>query len=156
MLRQATRYLLGIATTSLLAGPLVVIISILCIGLARFTGLYEWQAGQSGTVTLEGFLVWTAGSILFGIWLSVPASIVNAAVLGSFASRGINSSTAAAAVGFFGGWVVLGTLIYMGSLPPPFTPFAVIAMGYHQQIAIIVTGTLMGLLQWLIIVRPRR
>ena len=153
MLRLVLRPVLGIVTTSLLAGPTVLIITILCIQLARFFGLDDEHVGSG---SLEGLLAWMAGSIIFGIWVSVPASILNAAILSLFASRGANSSVTAAAIGFLGGCAVVAVLFYMSSLPPPFTSFAVIAMWPPQQIAMVIAGTLMGLLQWLIIVRPRQ
>jgi hypothetical protein len=156
MVRLAIKSIFGVLATSLLAGPTVFLVSILCLELAPLVGLEDVHSGQAGSGTLEGFLVWMLGSVVFGFWISVPASILNAIALSFFASRRIDSSSMAAAVGFIGGCIVLGMLFYMSSLPPPFTSFGTIVGEYSQQIAIVVAGTLMGLTYWFIAIRKHR
>jgi hypothetical protein len=155
------RSIIGIAITSLLAGPTVFYLSLLLLFLSRVVGIEADRPIAPGPSTLQDHLdllsMGTIVSSLIGVWIAVPASILNAIALRLLATRNHDSGRLAALVGGLGGCVVLAVLILFQFLPPPFTPFSVAAgQDYAMRLSYPIAGLLRGLIYWLIAIRSHR
>ena len=125
------RAIAGVAAAALATGPTVILWLVILDML-----LGESGAGMGGTLAIMVF------ASLFGLIGSLPAACLNALVLGLAARHDKDEAWLSA---------VSGALIAM------LVAVVMSAMGVGTMgVAFVLTGILMGLLHWVIAIRPRR
>ena len=133
------RALVGAAAASFATGPTLVLL----FGLFE---LVRYWPGVDGP-RLGGWITIAAYSIFVALVGSIPAASLNAFVLGRFARRGADEAVVAAVSGGTIGFLVAFVIV------------AIISGGRIDGIFLLwfsATGTMMGLLHWVIAIRPRR
>lgn len=128
----------GAAAASFATGPTLILLLSLHAFVTRSTTFDDWHVGR-----WVAMAVYSAFLCLIG---SIPAAAVNAFTLSRFAQRGADEAVVAAISGGTIGFLV--ALLFMG-----------FSGGWVDGIFLLwfsATGTLMGLLHWLIAVRPHR
>ena len=128
----------GAAAAAFATGPTLVLLLSLHGLITRSTMFDEWQVG--------GWVSMAAYSSIFCLIGSIPAAALNAFMLSRFAQRGADEAVVAAISGGTIGFLV--ALLFMG-----------FSGGWLEGSFLLwfsATGTLMGLLHWVIADRPHR
>ena len=128
----------GAAAAAFATGPTLVLLLSLHELITHSKTFDDWQIG--------GWVSVAAYSSIFCMIGSIPAAALNAFTLSRFAQRGADEAVVAAISGGTIGFLV--ALVFMG-----------LSGGWVEGIFVLwfaTTGTLMGLLHWLIAVRPHR
>ena len=133
------RAFIGAAAASFATGPTLVLL----FGLVELVG--HWP--EFNGARLGGWITIAAYSVFVALIGSIPAASLNAFVLGRFARRGADEAVVAAISGGTIGFLVAIVIV------------AIASGGRIDGIFLLwfsATGTMMGLLHWVIAIRPRR
>jgi hypothetical protein len=128
----------GAAAAAFATGPTLVLLLSLHEIVTRSKSFDDWEIG--------GWVSVAAYSAIFCLIGSVPAASLNAFMLNRFARRGADEAVVAASSGGTIGFLV--ALLFMG-----------FSGGWVEGVFLLwfsATGTLMGLLHWVIAIRPHR